>query len=649
MYRRIICLAFLSCSFFGTVNAQANPDSVTVDAKLERVDQSHVDLVVTCQIPKGLHIYSQTQPKPFLATKITVAESGNTKSIGEFVAEREPIKIKNADLNIELLEYEGTIRWRAKVDIENADDEISIAGSLFAQTCQDDRCFAPESYSFTATLAPGATASTTAPPTEAVPPAAEAAPPAETAATPQPTSPESTTAASPAANDAAAKPEAFSVGGLQVNPVEKSRPIWVVLPLAFIAGFLLNFMPCVLPVVGIKLLSFVQQANADRKRILLMNVAYSGGVVGVMLVLASLAVFAGLGWGEQFSSVGFTVTLSVIVFAFGLSFLGVWEIPIPGFIGTTGSGEAKEEGYVGAFSKGILSTLLATPCSGPFLGAALAWAVTQPSYLTFSVFFAVGIGMASPYLVVGLFPSTIRFLPKPGNWMVTFKQSMGFVMLATVVYLMSFMPVAAVVPTTLLLLGVGVAVWYASRTPSYEPALKQVQAWFIAFVIMGGTAFVSFGWLQGIMQSRFERAAARLNQSMNVNVVSVKSEANESTDHVTWQPYSPDLLEESLRNGKSVFVDFTADWCLTCKANEASAIHMDSFTKGFHESGAVALLADKTQPNPDVDDLLRKLGNSAASIPFYAYFPADDPNNPILLDGVLTSSEPFLEAFRGNR
>ena len=216
MYRRIICLAFLSCSFFGTVNAQANPDSVTVDAKLERVDQSHVDLVVTCQIPKGLHIYSQTQPKPFLATKITVAESGNTKSIGEFVAEREPIKIKNADLNIELLEYEGTIRWRAKVDIENADDEISIAGSLFAQTCQDDRCFAPESYSFTATLAPGATASTTAPPTEAVPPAAEAAPPAETAATPQPTSPESTTAASPAANDAAAKPEAFSVGGLQV-------------------------------------------------------------------------------------------------------------------------------------------------------------------------------------------------------------------------------------------------------------------------------------------------------------------------------------------------------------------------------------------------------------------------------------------------
>jgi thiol:disulfide interchange protein DsbD len=413
----------------------------------------------------------------------------------------------------------------------------------------------------------------------------------------------------------------------------------------------------VLPVVGLKLISFVEQAKSDRKRILLMNLAYTAGLLSVMMVLASLAVFAGFGWGQQFSSAAFTVTLSAVVFAFGLSFLGVWEIPLPGFVGNV-DGQAKQEGYVGAFSKGILSTLLATPCSGPFLGAALAWAVTQPSYLTFSVFAAVGLGMASPYIVVGVFPSTVGFLPKPGNWMVTFKQVMGFIMLTTVVYLISFMPVASVVPTVLLLLGIAMAVWFAARTPIYAPATQQVKAWSIATSMIVLTAIVSFGWLQSVMQTRFERAAARLLEQTHANVGLTStatpidgfaSDRLAAEGSIAWKTYSPELLESIVQSGKPVFVDFTADWCLTCQANEASAIETAEVAAAIRDSGAVALRADKTEPNPAVDQLLRQLGNSAASIPFYAVFPAGNPQQPILLDGVFASPAPFVEALQSSR
>jgi thiol:disulfide interchange protein DsbD len=590
---------------------------VAVTAKLERSDANHAELVIIAQIADGLHIYAQSQPKPFLATKIsTAASSTGITAVGDFIADRKPIQIRHPQLNTDLHEYEGTVQWRATVVLADNTSRVKIDGNVFAQACEEERCFAPQTYSFTAELD-----------TEAV---------AE--------NPFTTVASS--THDVNTVSGSFSVSQLQVDSAANTQSAWTVIPLAFVAGFLLNFMPCVLPVVGLKLLSFVQQANSDRKRILLMNLAYTAGLLSVMLILATLAVFAGFGWGEQFSSVGFTVTLSAIVFAFGLSFLGVWEIPMPGFIGAS-SGQAKQEGYVGAFSKGILSTLLATPCSGPFLGAALAWAVTQPTYLTYSVFAAVGIGMASPYLVVGLFPATIRFLPKPGNWMVTFKQTMGFVMLATVVYLLSFMPVAAVVPTILLLLGIGLALWFASRTPIYAPGAQQLKAWSIAAVLIVATTFASFGWLQGVMQLRFERAAVRLleKQSEEIQLTSTFADQGRG-EHIAWQSYSPELLESLVREGKPVFVDFTADWCLTCKANEATAIETDAVAEALRDTGAVALRADKTEPNPAVDDLLRKLGNSAASIPFYAVFSAEDPGNPITFDGVFASPAPVVDALR---
>ncbi|KAA1261294.1 Thiol:disulfide interchange protein DsbD precursor [Rubripirellula obstinata] len=618
MLQQIIPILFLALTTSVVLGQESDTwADVNVSATIEQTKTGEAELVVTAKVFDGLHIYAQSQPKPFLATKIAITDlPDRIESVGEFVADRKPILVQHESLGIELHEFEGTVQWRAPLTIrdelatEVSDPPEVLAGTVFAQACEGDRCFAPTTYSFKADY--------------------------QTV--------KSVAASNQNLSDDTAS---FSLSNLQVTS-SQTQSAWSVIPLAFVAGFLLNLMPCVLPVVGLKLLSFVQQANADRKQILLMNLAYTAGLLSVMLILATFAVFAGLGWGEQFSSAGFTVTLSAIVFAFGLSFLGVWEIPLPGFIGA-GNGTTKQEGYGGAFSKGILSTLLATPCSGPFLGAALAWAVTQPTYLTYCVFAAVGLGMASPYLVVGLFPSMIRFLPKPGNWMVTFKQLMGFVMLATVVYLISFMPIASVVPTVLLMLGIGMAVWYASQTPGYAPAREQVKAWSIATSMVVVTALVSFGWLQDVMQSRFERAVGRFvaSQTTGAALVDAKIQTvseNQSPDHIAWKTYSPELFESLVRDGKPVFIDFTADWCLTCKTNEASAIETDAVAAALRESGTVALRADKTESNPAVDELLRKLGNSAASIPFYAIFPANNPSEPILLDGLFSSGEPFVEA-----
>jgi suppressor for copper-sensitivity B len=583
---------------------------VQVSAALTRTAERTGHLSVTAEIKKGFHIYAQSQPRPFLATKIMVAESADVRVTGAFTPSRSPTIVKHPTIKVELHEYEGQVTWTAPVALRSPSDAaIAVAGTVFIQACEEGRCLAPQTYAFKATLAPR---SVTAP-APAAPVAAEAS--------------------------AGASTNRFSIDDIVVAPVTSNYSLWAILPLALLAGFLLNLMPCVLPVVGLKILSFVQQANDSRRRVLLLNVAYAGGLMSVMLVLASLAAFAGLGWGEQFSSTAFSVTLAAVVFAFALSFLGVWEIPVPGFVGAADAGSGKGEGYGGAFSKGVLSTLLATPCSGPFLGSALAWAVAQPALFTYAVFAAVGLGMASPYLVIGLFPSLVRVLPRPGNWMVTFKQLMGFVLLLTVVYLMSFIAIPTVVPTVLLLVGVGMGCWWIGRVSTVDPLAQQVRAWGIAAAVVGVTGWLSFGWLESVMAERFGHAAERLH-----SVQGAATPVRHDAEVIAWEPFSPQRLESLVNEGKTVLVDFTADWCLTCKANEAAAIETPEVARLVRANGVVGLRADKTEPAPEVDQALRRLGNKAASIPFYAIFPSNSPTQPLLLDGIFTSPAPIVRA-----
>ncbi|NIN08259.1 MAG: hypothetical protein GTO76_06265 [Planctomycetales bacterium] len=305
------------------------------------------------------------------------------------------------------------------------------------------------------------------------------------------------------------------------------RAIGRYLLFAFLAGLILNVMPCVLPVIGLKVMAFVRQAGEDRSRIFQLNLWYVLGIMSVFMALAGLAAFANLGWGQQFQKPEVGIALAAVVFVFALSLLGVWEIPIPGFVGSGAAAEvAEREGAAGAFCKGILTTILATPCSGPFLGTALAWALVQPKTVIFATFASMGLGMASPYLVLSISPGLIRFLPKPGAWMETFKELMGFVLLGTVVWIFTFIREEYRVATLALLVGLWVACWLFGRVPMTVGGGGRLKA-----ALLGGGFALLVGWF-----------------SFHWLVPGQE-----------WEPYTPDTLTRLRDEGATVLIDFTAD------------------------------------------------------------------------------------------
>ena len=307
----------------------------------------------------------------------------------------------------------------------------------------------------------------------------------------------------------------------------------VILFLAFLAGLILNVMPCVLPVIGLKIMAFVQQAGQSRMQVFALNFWYSLGLLFVFWILATTAFFLQVGWGDQFSSVGFNVVLMAVVFVFGLSLLGVWEIPIPGLVGSGKASELTEkEGYFGAFCKGALTTVLATPCTGPFLGPAIGWAIKQPVVMNYITFTCVGLGMATPYLLIGAFPKLISILPKPGAWMNTFKEVMGFVLMGTVVFIFFFLDKQYTVQALSLLVALGFSCWLIGRTPFTATGAQKMRAW------AGGTSF------------------AVLTAVSAFYLVPYLLTMNE----LSWEPYNRGSLDNYRAEGRTILVDFTADW-----------------------------------------------------------------------------------------
>lgn len=391
---------------------------------------------------------------------------------------------------------------------------------------------------------------------------------------------------------------------------------WAALPLmigfSLLGGLILNLMPCVLPVIGLKILSFAEQGGQSRGQIFTLNLWYAFGLLSVFIALASLAVFLNLGWGEQFTSTWFNVAMCALVFAMALSFLGVWELPIPGFVGGEAAGKLEsQEGIGGAFFKGVLTTVLATPCSGPFLGPVFGFTLKQPWIVTYIIFGSIGLGMALPYLIIGAFPALVKFLPKPGAWMNTFKQLMGFVLLGTVVFLFSFMNKDYLVATFALLVGIWLACWWIGRTPLTANFQQKATAW------AGGLA------------------TALLVGAFAFNML-VPRETK-----IPWQPYSPEALAQAQAKGKTVMVDFTADWCLTCKTNLKFAINTDDVHRKVEQNDVVPLLADWTDGSQEIKDQLAELNSK--SIPVLAIYPAGRPGEVIVLRDLLTEGQ-VLEA-----
>jgi len=546
---------------------------ITVSAQFAAAKDGKPDrLFVTAVIQQGWHIYATTQQPPPIKTVIELAPSKAFWLLADFRAHPAPETIQEeAFPEVKSEIHEGTVVWYAPISIAAGVDPrtVKIDGKLKVQLCDAGSCQLQEP-SFTAGLGPGIDV-------------------------PQTTAP----AAAGAPSSPRFNPEAIKK---HLAGEDEGTSLWLHLALGFVGGILLNLMPCVLPVIGLKILSFVEQSGHDRKTALLLNVWYSLGMLAVFWVLAGLAIGLNLGWGGLFQHPAFNVFMAALVFAMALAFLGVWEFPVPGFVGRGAAVElAGREGALGAFLKGVITTVLATPCTGPFMGAALGWAVRQPPPIVLAVFTSVGLGMASPYLLIGAFPRLIRFMPKPGPWMDTFKQLMGFVLLGTVVFIFTFMETRYVVPTVGLLFGLWLACWWLARTPPTAEFWAKFRAWLEAAAIVGVAwlllFFVKFG------------------------------------HQLPWQPFtSRAALDRLVASGNTVLVDFTADWCATCKTLEAFCLNTRKVRELVERNGVVTLKADWTRGDPEVTAMLDRLGSNG--VPVVAIFPAGRPDEHMaFIDG----------------
>ena len=361
-----------------------------------------------------------------------------------------------------------------------------------------------------------------------------------------------------------------------------------ILVLAVIGGFILNFMPCVLPVLSLKMFSVVSHGGQADARI---RLSFAATALGILVSFLALALaFAGLklagasfGWGVQFTQPAFILVLLAVLVGFALNLFGLFEIPnIPG-LGGLG---ANQRGFLGDFTSGVLATLLATPCSAPFLGTAIGFALAAPVPVLVLIFLFVGVGLALPYFAVIAFPRLAAVMPKPGRWMLRLRQVLGLALVATAVWLT----------------GVLLKQWGVTSDLRWLAALA------------AGLTFAA-----GALFARWRTAGlGAVGAAIPLALVLSFSPQATVSDEATFQPFSEAVLEEALADGKTVFVDVTADWCLTCKTNKIRAINHEDVQAALGSETVISLQADWTAYDASITQYLASHGRRA--IPFNAVY-----------------------------
>jgi thiol:disulfide interchange protein/DsbC/DsbD-like thiol-disulfide interchange protein len=414
------------------------------------------------------------------------------------------------------------------------------------------------------------------------------------------------------------------------------EPLLLYIVFAVIGGLLLNIMPCVLPVIALKVFGLVKMGGTAPARIRTLGWFFSLGILGSFLLLALIVILlqtAGetVGWGFQFQEPVFVLAMCAIVFVFGLSLFGVFEFQLPGSVvsgvstALAGNGPGGK-GYLTSFGEGVFATVLATPCTAPYLGPALGFAFSRSWWVILIVFASVAFGMALPYLVLTTRPSWTRYLPKPGEWMVHTKHFMGFLMMATLLWLLYVLGrqlgMEPVIWTSAFLLMLGIGCWVIGQFATLT-ASRSRRAWSWATAVLLAAIGYQF-FVAPIMEARALLGAPS----------AATAPAGASDDGIPWQPFTVSRLDAEIAGGKTVFVDFTADWCLTCKVNEKTVLAKADIVSAFRGLGVVALRADWTSRNPEITKLLAKFGRSG--VPLYVIFPASRPDSPIVLPEVIT-------------
>ena len=413
------------------------------------------------------------------------------------------------------------------------------------------------------------------------------------------------------------------------NATEGAAGTFILLLSALFGGLILNLMPCVLPVLSLKLFSLIKQAGESRKRLLVLGTSTTLGILASFWALAGIvaAVKAGggnAGWGMQFQSAGFIAFMVVILSAFAMSFFGVFEIWLPGSATTKMDKAGRKQGFWGAFFTGALLVLLSTPCSAPFLGTAMGFAFTASTPVLFLFFTAAGVGLALPYMLVSAFPKVLKVFPKPGAWMVTLQKIMGVLLLGTVVWLLW------VVHEQAGNVGVGIFAAISLLSIAMSFAIGNIAPPGVAFFrevlsVGGAVVILAVIWF-AFASPKFEAEVDAIFKARSVQLVTEDG----------WYRYTPELIEELAKSGRTVFIDATADWCLTCKANEAAVLNREDFKHAMDSLNVARVKADWTRETPEVTALLRSMGKSG--VPAYAIYPAGDASKQIVLPELLTTN-----------
>jgi thiol:disulfide interchange protein DsbD len=417
------------------------------------------------------------------------------------------------------------------------------------------------------------------------------------------------------AYDIVAKPGAISAAA----PKTGIEGLLKAVGLAFLGGMILNLMPCVFPVLFIKGLSLVQSSGEEKHKQRGHGLVYTAGIVVSfwVLVAALLALRAAgstLGWGFQFQSPVFVALMAALLFFLGLSLAGQFEI---GLTLTSAGGElAQKQGYAGSFFTGVLAVIVATPCTAPFMGAAVGYALAQSAVVTFAIFTALALGLAAPYLALTFQPAWTRLLPRPGAWMEVLKQATAVPLFGFVIWLVWVLTqtrgamAAAVLLAAFLLLAI--AGWVLGRWPA-----KRIPTFAAGLVIAAAVAVSVYGVT-----------------TLSVVVVATSDGGKAGAGSSQWEPWSQAAVDKYRAEGRPVFVDFTASWCLSCQVNERVALRTPQVDAAFKKGNVALLKADWTERDDAIAQALTSLGRSG--VPAYALYASNAGEAPVLLPEALT-------------
>ncbi len=405
--------------------------------------------------------------------------------------------------------------------------------------------------------------------------------------------------------------------------------VWMLF-LGLVGGLILNVMPCVLPVIALKVLGFVRQARDDPGTVRRHGLLYGAGVMTSFAVLAVLVIGvqrAGqlASWGMQFQSPVFLLAMTVLILLVALNLFGLFEVTLGGRAMGSAVSMASKEGAAGAFFNGVLATTLATPCTAPFLGTAVGYAFTQPPGLILLFFLVIGAGLALPYVVISFVPGLGRWMPKPGAWMERFKVLMGFPMLGAAVWLLSLLMrhygTAGVLWVGIFLVIVSMSAWVWGEWGQRAGRPVLAGGFVLGLLLAGywGVLERQLGWRDASRRGGGEEAVLQHGK-----------------DGIPWRAWSAEAVEQARADGQVVLVDFTADWCATCQVNKKTSLEIESVRQRIEQGGVVPFLGDYTLKDSAITAELRRFGR--AGVPLVLVYPAERGTEPLVLPELLTPS-----------